>query len=212
MARSAARKPLPALAFLLALSLLTALVWWRVLHRGDDSKTAAPQPSCSSSTAPAPTVVPSPAAVNMTVLNSTTRQGLAASVGQALTGLGFKVTAVANDLTSRAPVTGVAEVRYGPAGKAAATLVSYYVPGATLVADTRTGASVDLALGAKYVALATAADVAKALVAAHITQLPAPAATTAATSAASATTSKSTTPSVSASVKSSVTSSATASC
>ena len=32
MDRPSARRPLPALAFLLALSLLTALVWWRVIH------------------------------------------------------------------------------------------------------------------------------------------------------------------------------------
>ena len=42
MATSTARRPLPALAFLLALSLLTALVWWRVLHRSDSAKAAAP--------------------------------------------------------------------------------------------------------------------------------------------------------------------------
>ena len=40
MATSTSRRPLPALAFLLALSLLTALVWWRVIHRSDSAKAA----------------------------------------------------------------------------------------------------------------------------------------------------------------------------
>lgn len=172
MAKSAARKPLPALAFLLALSLLTALVWWRVLHRANDSPKSSASPSCSASTPAAVPVVsvPVPAAVTVKVLNSTTRAGLAASVGAALTTLGFKVSSVANDLTTRAPVTGGAEVRYGPLGKSAATLVSFYVPGSTLFLDNRTDASVDLSLGAKYTALAAAPAVAAALAAAHLTQ------------------------------------------
>lgn len=176
MATSAARKPLPALAFLLALSLLTALVWWRVLHRADAaSPKSSGQATCSA--AVPTTTVPSPQAVTLTVLNSTDRTGLAASTGAGLTALGFKVTATANDTTSRAPVTGVAEVRFGPLGKPAATLVSYYVVGATLVPDSRADAGVDLALGAKFTVLATAAVVAKALAAAHLTQLPPPVAT-----------------------------------
>jgi hypothetical protein len=174
MATSGARRPLPALAFLLALSLLTALVWWRVLHRADATSQAAttPSPSCSP---PAPvTAVPAPAGVTVQVLNSTQRTGLASSVGTLLVHDGFKLAGVANDLTSRAPVEGVAEIRFGPAGATAAALLAYYVPGATLVRDTRTSATIDLALGAKYAALAAPTAVAKALTAAHVTQLPPP--------------------------------------
>jgi hypothetical protein len=174
MATSGARRPLPALAFLLALSLLTALVWWRVLHRAEASSqpTSTPTPSCAP---PTPvTAVPAPASVTITVLNSTQRSGLAASVGGLLAHDGFRIASVGNDLTSRAPVAGVAEIRFGPAGATAAALLAYYVPGATLVRDSRTAASVDLALGAKYTALAAPTAVAKALAAAHVTQLPPP--------------------------------------
>src|SRR3982750_2962517 len=37
MASTLLRRPLPALIALFALLLLTALVWWRVLHRADES-------------------------------------------------------------------------------------------------------------------------------------------------------------------------------
>jgi hypothetical protein len=157
------------LAFLLALSLLTALVWWRVIHRSDAGKTTA-QPSCSTSAAPTVSVVPAPAAVTVTVLNSTDKTGLASQVTGFLATDGFKVGTAANDLTDRAPVTGIAEIRYGPTGAAGAKLVSFYVPGATLVPDARTDATVDLALGAKYTAVLAAADVAKALASAKLSQ------------------------------------------
>jgi len=168
------RRPLPALAFLVGLVLLTALVWWRVIHRGGEAhaRVAAAPTSCSPSPTPT-TTLPLPAAVTVQVLNSTQRAGLAGMVGQTLTQDGF-VSAGApgnDDLSKHAAVAGVAEIRYGPSGQAGATLLTYYVPGATLVADTtRTTAVIDVALGAKFSALAASADVTKALAAAHITQ------------------------------------------
>lgn len=174
MASSTARRPLPALAFLLALSLLTALVWWRVLHRSDTAHATA-SPTCSTSATPTVSVLPATATVTVNVLNSTDKSGLAAQVTGFLATDGFKTGTPANDLTARAPVTGIAEIRYGPAGAAAAKLLSYYVPGATLVPDARTDASVDLAVGAKYTAVLAATDVAKALASAKLSQLPAPA-------------------------------------
>jgi hypothetical protein len=176
MATSTSRRPLPALVFLLALSLLTALVWWRVIHRSD-SANASVTPTCSVSATPSVTVLPAAASVTVTVLNSTDKGGLAAQVTGFLAADGFKTGTAANDLTARAPVTGVAEVRYGPKGAAGAKLVSYYVPGSTLVLDTRTDASVDLAIGAKYTAVLAPSDVAKALASAKLSQLPAPSVT-----------------------------------
>jgi hypothetical protein len=175
MATSTARRPLPALAFLLALSLLTALVWWRVLHRSDTGKPTA-QSSCTASATPTATVLPAPQSVLVNVLNSTQKTGLAAQVTGFLATDGFKTGTPVNDPSPRAPVTGVAEIRFGPTGAAAARLLMFYVAGATLVPDARTDASVDLAVGAKYTAVASTADVAKALAAAKIRQLPAPAA------------------------------------
>jgi LytR cell envelope-related transcriptional attenuator len=182
MATSAARRPLPALAFLLALSLLTALVWWRVLHRSDSAKASSPSSSCSASPTPSVTAVPAPAAVTVNVLNSTTKTGLAAQVTALLAAAGFKTGTPSNDSSTRAPVATVAEIRYGPKGASGAKLVSFYVPGSVLVLDTRTDATVDLALGAKYTAVLAPTDVAKALASAKVSQLPAPAAASGATS------------------------------
>ncbi len=176
MARPSARKPLPALIFLVALSLLSALVWWRVLHRTSTS-VAKPKvsASCVTPSAVVVSVVPAPGTVLVKVLNSTNRTGLAATVAATLTHLGFQINGpVANDPN---PIAGVADVRYGPAGTAAATLLSYYIPGATLVADKRTDASVDLSLGAQFTTVAAPTDVAKALASAHIAQATAPVAT-----------------------------------
>ncbi len=167
MARPSARRPLPALAFLLGLSLLTALVWWRVIHRADaDTHPKANKP-CPVAT---PTVLPQPTAVTMDVLNSTQRNGLATSTTAALRKAGFKVTSVGNDTSGLIP--GVADIRFGPQGQAAATLLSLYLPGATLVPNARTDAQVEISLGTQFKAVATAAQVKAALAAKHLSQSP----------------------------------------
>ncbi len=168
MDRPSARRPLPALAFLLALSLLTALVWWRVIHRADSGNTNA-EPSCSVATN---TVVPRPAEVNVDVLNSTDRNHLARNVGSIMTKRGFHVTGVGND-DPNVVVNGVAEIRYGPKGSAAATLLSFYLPGARLIPVERSDSDVVVSLGLKYTAVATTATVAQKLKQQHIQQLPA---------------------------------------
>jgi hypothetical protein len=169
MATTSARRPLPALAFLVGLILLAAIVWWRVIHRTTDAQ-ASPQPTATCTTQAATIrTVPRPSSVTVQVLNSTTRTGLAASVAKSLTALGFKMAGpAANDETSRAPVAGVAEVRFGPAGLGAATLLTYYLPGATLVADQRTTTTVDVALGAKFTTLPASAAITASLAAAHL--------------------------------------------
>jgi hypothetical protein len=166
------RRPLPALAFLLALTLLTALVWWRVIHRADGS---APKPTptktCTTTTLPASTIVPANADVSIEVLNSTNKAGLAGTTNADLVKLGFKQAAApGNDTTSRSPVAGVAELRFGPAGKPSADLLAFYLPGSVLVADQRTGSIVDIAVGAQFTALATPDAVASAMKAAKVTQ------------------------------------------
>lgn len=168
------RRPLPALIFLLALALLTALVWWRVIHRADGTTSkpsSSPTKTCSSAPLPPSTVVPANADVTVQVLNSTNKTGLAGTTGAALVKLGFKQAGTpGNDLTNRAPVAGVAELRFGPAGKTAADLLAFYFPGAVSVLDQRTGAVVDVALGAQFTAIATPDAVAAAMKAAKVTQ------------------------------------------
>jgi hypothetical protein len=166
------RRPLPALVFLVALSLLTALVWWRVLNRGDSSSSAATRPSCSPSThaAPVVTVLPRPSSISVQVLNSTNRNGIAKAAQATLGHDGFSTPVQAINDTLTVALTGVAQVRYNPGQLAAATLVSYYFPGSTLVAlSTPAGTNVVVSLGTAYKAVATAAQVQAALTAAHKT-------------------------------------------
>lgn len=164
------RRPLPALVFLLALSLLAALVWWRVLHR--DSGHAETKPTTCSTTQ-APKQLPQPQAISVTVLNSTKRNGIAGIARAALVKDGFQVpAAAANDQASlggHGVLAGVAEIRYGPTAADGAKLLAYYFPGAQLVATKSTDSTVVLSLGAKYTSVATAAAVAQALKADGIT-------------------------------------------
>ena len=114
------RRPLPALVLLIALTLLTALVWWRVLHRDNGHAAAGGKcPTPASSAA----VLPRPATVDVSVLNSTTRTGLARTTATTLTKLGFKVAGYGND-NPKVHVAGVAEIRFGPDQKKDATLLS----------------------------------------------------------------------------------------
>ncbi|MCW2494616.1 LytR C-terminal domain-containing protein [Jatrophihabitans sp.] len=162
------RRPLPALVVIAALTLLTALVWFRVLHRSDAAahpaaaNTPCPTPSA---TAP-PRALPKPSAVTLVVLNSTSRSGLAAGAKKTLVADGFKVSQVANDATTyggHGEITGVAEIRFGPSERAAAALLGYYVPGAKAVQTDSSAATVILSLGAKYTAILAPAKASAAI-------------------------------------------------
>jgi hypothetical protein len=163
MSTSTARRPLPALAFLLALTVLTAIVWWRVLHRPDGSSTTASgpstvQPTCSP--VGQKVTLPKPAAVSVTVLNGSNRYHLATEVSTLLKARGFK-TGAPSDAPSQ--LAGIGQIQYGKAGKNGATLLGYYLPGAALVAESRSDAAITLVLGAAYHTLATPAAVTKSL-------------------------------------------------
>jgi hypothetical protein len=95
--------------------------------------------------------------VTVNVYNATRRNGIA---GKTATSLGlrtFNVGAIDNDPLG-AKVPGTAIVRHGPKGLAAAKLVAAQVRGATLVADKRKSAAVDLVLGAKFAGLRPLAE------------------------------------------------------
>jgi hypothetical protein len=162
MTETRTRRPLPALIALLALTILTALVWWRVLNRDPGSSASAG--SCPSG--PTVTVLPQPSTLTVSVLNSTTRTGLARTTAEALQKRGFSVGTVTND-TKR--VAGVAEIRYSSDEKPGATLLTYYFPGATLVPlpSPATGKLV-VSLGAKFKTLASTSGVTAAMTAAHV--------------------------------------------
>jgi LytR cell envelope-related transcriptional attenuator len=163
LASTLTRRPLPALIALLALLLLTALVWWRVMHRDDGHETATPCPTHT-----AVETLPAPARITVTVLNATKRNGIGANTRTALVTDGFNVPKPASNDNPKTKVPGVAEIRYGPTGKKGATLLSYYFPGARLVPTTGKTATVVVALGNKYVRVAAVSTVQAALKKANI--------------------------------------------
>jgi hypothetical protein len=177
------RRPLPALAFIGALSLLTALVWFRVLHRTDTVSSHATKSSCPSASvsppATTPRVLPVPNRVSVLVLNSTQRKGLAGAATKVLKKQGFKVALPVDDASAyggHGLIKGVAEIRYGSAALASATLLSYYFPTAALKVTDSATATVMVSLGAKFKKVAKAALVQRELAKAHVTlsRTPAP--------------------------------------
>jgi hypothetical protein len=161
MSASGARRPLPALAFLIVLSVLTGVVWWRVLHRNDSvAKVASPAPTpvvtCSRGR---PIALPAARTVTVQVLNGAGRDGLAASIRGQLVSRGF--SASSSFATNPTILSTVGEIHYGTRASAAATLLSFYVPGGKLVRVSRADGRIDLVLGTGFKALATPAVVSK---------------------------------------------------
>jgi hypothetical protein len=162
MASPLTKRPLPALVSLLALLLLTALVWWRVMNRDTSSGTAAkpcPTPSASSSAV----VLPAPATINVEVLNATKRTGIGAKARTTLVTIGFRIPKPAGNDNPKTKVSGTADIRYGTSGKQGATLLRYYFPGARMVPTQSATATVVVALGDKYRAVASTTAVRAAL-------------------------------------------------
>lgn len=143
------RRAWPMAIFIVIFAIAAIAVWWRVIT--NDDKHPKQSASCSSSQSTSALTAHD---VQVRVYNATTREGLAASVSKQLRGRGLDVIATANDPTSR-KVTGIAEIRYGTTGSAQAKLLLAALPGATMVPDRRTDASVDVALGPHFHALAS---------------------------------------------------------
>jgi len=110
------------------------------------SASAAPCPSVSAS-AVAP--LPNPTEIKVNVYNATFLKGLAATTAADLKDRGFVIKDVGND-PKKLPITGVAEIRYGPKTQAAAELLQFYFPGAELINDGRRGKLIDIALGTGF--------------------------------------------------------------
>jgi hypothetical protein len=149
---------------LLALLLLTGLVWWRVLHRGGASASSGkPCPTPTASTPATSQSLPAPAQVTVQVLNSTNRSGIAAKARTTLTGYGFLSPKAATNDSPHKHVPGVAEIRFGPSGAKAAKLLSFYFPGAKLVPNSAKSPVVIVSLGERYKRVAAAGAVSAAL-------------------------------------------------
>jgi hypothetical protein len=102
--------------------------------------------------------LPTPADVTSNVYNATDRTGLAAATAEELKTRGFVIGTVANDPLGKT-ITGVAEIRHGPKGADAASLMAFYLPGAKLIDDDRADASIDTVLGAGFMDVAPQAEV-----------------------------------------------------
>jgi len=118
------------------------------------SDASAPSPTpCVTTTATPADVLPKPAKVKVNIYNATATSGLASKTATAVEKRGFTVAAVANDPVGK-PISGVAQIRYGPKGEQGAQLVLLYVPGAQMVPLDRKGRQVDLAVGDAFTGLA----------------------------------------------------------
>lgn len=167
-----ARKPLPAVLVIMLLGVVAGLVWVGVLNRPDPASAgcrAAAEAAARSSAAPAP-VAPGqrlsaegldavplapPQHVVVQVLNANGQRGEAGVVAAQLAEWGFAPTAEpTNDpLHPAFDLLCHGEIRFGPAGEAAARTLSLAVPCAELVRDTRPEGVVDLALGTEFTKL-----------------------------------------------------------
>lgn len=168
----------PAAYALAALALLTIVTWAVALSRPADFHEVA---QCNAPPAPSEpdqprlgTRVPSSAMIQTTpakladikarVLNASGRAGQAADVADALRDDGFAQPTAANDpvyANGRLECNG--QIRFGPAGQAAAAAVWLVAPCTELFRDSRADNSVDLAVGTDFVGLAHSDDIEAAL-------------------------------------------------
>lgn len=138
---------------LVALALFFAFWYAFSYYRASDTK---PSATAKATCSPYDAKVMAPSKVTVNVYNSTSRNGLAASVSKQLTTRGYVIGKVENDPLNKALKT-VGEVRYGSKGSAQAKLAATTMPkGTKLVKDSRKDTSVDVVLGAGFKALATA--------------------------------------------------------
>ena len=93
------------------------------------------------------------------VLNGAGRDLLATKVTSQLKGRGFTMGTPGTTTA----LSGVGEIRYGTAGRAGATLLSYHLPGAKLAPASRPDAKINLVLGSGFRSLASADTVERAV-------------------------------------------------
>jgi hypothetical protein len=167
------RRWVPFVIVVVVLFVLALVVWVSALSKGSSDPVAttcnrptAPSGSASAaptSAAPRTTVEPNqlvevaPAQLSsfqVRVLNASARRGEARSVLDDLTGQGFTPatdTPFGDDTVyPDQNLQCVGQIRFGPAGRAAAAAVWVAVPCAELVDDGRPGTVVDLALGRQF--------------------------------------------------------------
>ena len=170
------RSYLPGILLFVALAVATLMVWVIALSQPPDVREAtvcnAPPPAADP-TAPAPQLGEQVSRETMTdvtpakladakirVLNASGQGGQAAEVAGELRDLGFADPAAANDtvyVNARLACQG--QIRFGPAGRAAAAAVWLVAPCTELFQDQRSDDTVDLAIGTEFTELTHSDDI-----------------------------------------------------
>ena len=101
-------------------------------------------------------ILPKPNAVTLNILNGSDRVGMATITADIFKSRNFKINKIGN--FSDYPVTGTAEIHFGPAGSDAAKLAAAYIENSVLVEDDRTDSSVDVIVGQTFSDVLTTAD------------------------------------------------------
>lgn len=175
------RNFLPVVVLFSSLAMVTLLIWVIALSRPPDVREAAvcnPPPAPADSDSPRPQlgeqvsreemidVTPAQlAGTEIRVLNASGQGGHAADVASALRDLGFTDLQAANDsIYENVRLQCQGQIRFGPAGRAAAASVWLVAPCTELFQDERSDDSVDLALGAEFGGLSRSDDIDAVLV------------------------------------------------
>jgi hypothetical protein len=170
------RNYLPAILLFVALFAVTMTVWVVALSRpADEVELAAcnaPPPPADPNAPPPPLgeqvsrsdmtdVIPAKLAdTKIRVLNASGQGGQAAEVAGALRDLGFAEPSAANDaLYANARLQCQGQIRFGPAGRAAAAAVWLVAPCTELFSDQRPDDTVDLAIGTEFSELSGGDDI-----------------------------------------------------
>ena len=170
------RNYLPGILLFVVLAVVSLVVWVMALSRPPDVREATvcnPPPLAADASAPAPQlgqqvsretmmdVTPAKLAdAKIRVLNASGQGGQAGEIAGELRDLGFAEPAAANDtlyVTARLQCQG--QIRFGPAGRAAAAAVWLVAPCTELYQDQRNDDTVDLAIGTEFTELAHTDDI-----------------------------------------------------
>jgi hypothetical protein len=170
------RNYLPGILLLVALAVVTMMVWIMALNQPADVREAA---VCNAPPAPADPNVPVPqlgeqvsradmvdvtpaklADTKIRVLNASGQGGQAGEVAGELRNLGFADPTAANDtLYANGRLECQGQIRFGPSGRAAAAAVWLVAPCTELFQDQRNDDSVDLAIGTEFTQLSHSDDI-----------------------------------------------------
>ncbi len=170
------RNYVPGICVFVALAVASLVIWMVALNTPPDVREAAvcnPPPAPADPAAPPPPLGEQVSRPSMTevapakladtkiqVLNASGQGGQAAEVAGALRDLGFAQPAAANDAlyaTVRLQCQG--QIRFGPAGRAAAAAVWLVAPCVELFQDQRSDDTVDLAIGTEFTELSHNDDI-----------------------------------------------------